>query len=236
MWMFHTVAFLLLMTTNGMSQGKLLKDEPVPSRFIEGGRTIRIYLPPSYDREPKRRYPVLYLHDGQNVFSSAGPHSCFGWGGWDLDKTVDRLIAEGRMREIIMVGVDNTRYRYKEYRGKVYPEAGKGKKKPVAVGTNEIDNSRFEAYATFLIKELKPKIDREYRTLKTPANTGVMGSSLGGIGSISLAWEYPKTFGRAASLSGSFHIEKRNFLEHVLKPARRKPGPVRFYLDSGIGT
>ena len=233
MWMFHTVALLLLMTTNGMSQGRLLKEESVPSRFLEGGRTIRIYLPPSYDREPKRRYPVLYLHDGQNVFSTAGPRSCFGWGGWDLDKTADRLIAEGRMREIIMIGVDNTRYRYKEYRGKVLPEAGNGKKKPVAVGTNEIDNSRFEAYANFLIKELKPKIDREYRTLKTPANTGVMGSSLGGIGSVSLAWEHPKVFGRAASLSGSFHIEKRNFLERVLQPARRKPGPVRFYLDSG---
>src|SRR5262245_37920386 len=53
--------------------------------------------PPSYDSEPKRRYPVLYLHDGQNIFSSAGTNSCFGWGSWELDRTVDRLIAEGRM-------------------------------------------------------------------------------------------------------------------------------------------
>lgn len=223
MWMVHAIAFLLLMTMTGSSQGRLLKEESVPSRFIEGGRVIRMYLPPSYDREPRRRYPVLYLHDGQNVFSSAGPRSCFGWGGWELDKTVDRLIAEGRMREIIMVGVDNSRSRYKEYRGRVRPLSG----------TNAQDNSRFDAYAGFLIKDLKPKIDREYRTLKTPANTGIMGSSLGGIGSIVLAWDNPKTFGRAASLSGSFHIEKRNFLEHVLRPAKRRPGSIRIYLDSG---
>ncbi len=210
-----------------------MKEEGVPSRFLEGGRTIRVYLPPSYDREPKRRYPVLYLHDGQNVFSTAGPNSCFGWGSWELDKTADRLMAEGRMREIIMVGVDNTRFRYKEYRGSVHPEGGRRAKKSASGATNAIDNSKFEAYANFLIKELKPRIDREYRTLKTPANTGVMGSSLGGICSISLAWEYPKVFGRAASLSGSFHIEKRNFLEQVLMPARRKPGSVRIYLDSG---
>ena len=104
-----------------------------------------------------------------------------------------------------MVGVDNSRSRYKEYRGWVKP----------ADGTNT-DNSKFDAYATFLTKELKPKIDRDYRTLKTPANTGIMGSSLGGICSLALAWDNPRVFGRVASLSGSFHIEKRNFLERVL--------------------
>jgi enterochelin esterase-like enzyme len=222
MWMARTIALLLLMTTTGSTQGRLLKEELVPSRHLEGGRVIRVYLPPSYDREPRRRFPVLYLHDGQNVFSSAGPHSCFGWGNWELDKTVDRLIAEGRMQEIIMVGVDNSRSRYKEYRGRVKPTDG----------TNT-DNSKFESYATFLTKELKPKIDREYRTLKTPANTGIMGSSLGGICSVALAWDHPRVFGRVASLSGSFHIEKRNFLERVLRRAKRKPGPIRVYLDSG---
>ena len=223
MWMLHTLALLLLMTTAGSTQGRLLKEESVPSRFIDGGRLIRIYLPPSYDREPKLRFPVLYLHDGQNVFSSAGPRSCFGWGSWELDRTADHLIADGRMREIIMVGIDNSRSRYKEYRGRVRP----------VPGTNTPDNAKFEAYAKFLVQELKPKIDREYRTLKTPANTGIMGSSLGGICSLAMAWEFPKTFGRAASLSGSFHIEKRNFLEHVLRPSKRKPGSIRVYLDSG---
>ena len=230
MWKTRGVTFLLLMTTMSMSHGKLLPEESVPSRFLGTPRTVRIYLPPSYDSQPKRRYPVLYLHDGQNVFSSAGTNSCFGWGSWELDRTVDRLIAEGRMQEIIMVGVDNTRARYKEYRGLIHPE---GSQKGHSKTPVEVDNTRFEAYAGFLIKELKPKIDREYRTLKTSANTGVMGSSLGGICSVSLAWEFPKTFGRAASLSGSFQIEKTNFVREVLMPYKGKPKPVRIYIDSG---
>lgn len=227
------MGLLPLMIMSAMNQGRLLKEEVVPTRFLEGGRVVRIYLPPSYDREPRRRFPVLYLHDGQNVFSFAGPHGCFGWGSWDLDGTADRLIAEGRMREIIMVAVDNSRHRYREYRGRVRPEGSSRSRSASRAAGSFFDNSKFEAYAHFLVKELKPKIDREYRTLKTASNTGVMGSSLGGICSMSLAWEFPKVFGRAASLSGSFHIEKRNFLEHVLMLARKKPGPIRFYLDSG---
>jgi predicted alpha/beta superfamily hydrolase len=233
MWRLHGACALLTFSVC-MSQGKLLPEVQVTSRHLGGSRTVRVYLPPSYDREPKRRYPVLYLHDGQNVFSSAGPHSCFGWGSWALDQTADRLTAEGRMQEIIMVAVDNTRSRYKEYRGRIHPEGSRTGKTSRGTDTNDApDNAKFDAYANFLVKELKPKIDREYRTLKSPANTGVMGSSLGGICSVSLAWEYSKVFGRAASLSGSFHIEKRNFLEQVLRPARSVKRPVRFYLDSG---
>ena len=232
MWRLHGACALLTFSVF-MSQGKLLPEEQVTSQHLGGRRMVRVYLPPSYDRELKRRYPVLYLHDGQNVFSSSGPHCCFGWGSWELDQTADRLIAEGRMQEIIMVAVANTRSRYKEYRGRIHSEGVKPGKNSTGADTNALDNAKFDAYANFLTKELKPKIDREYRTLKTPANTGVMGSSLGGICSVSLAWEYPKVFARAASLSGSFHIEKRNFLEQVLRPAKRATKPVRFYLDSG---
>ena len=71
------------------------------------------------------------------------------------------------------------------------------------------------------------------RTLKAPAHTAVMGSSLGGICSLAIAWEYPRVFCAAASLSGSFQIEKRQFLETVLQPYRRQPKPFRIYLDSG---
>lgn len=140
------------------------------------------------------------------------------------------------MREIIIVAVDNSRARYKEYRGRLHaqepPKKGKTKK-PAPAATNTLDNARFDAYASFLIKELKPRIDREFRTLKTPANTAVLGSSLGGICSLSLAWEFPRVFGRAASLSGSFQIERKNFLEQVLRPFDAKPKALRLYLDSG---
>ena len=220
-----------------MTSGKLLPEVKVESRFLEDPRTVRIYLPPTYDRNFSRRFPVLYVHDGQNVFSSAGQDCCFGWGSWNLDRTVDWLCAEGRMREIIIVAVDNSRARYKEYRGRLQavevPRKAKSKQPAPGAVTNTLDNARFDAYANFLIKELKPRIDREFRTLKTSAHTGVLGSSLGGICSLSLAWEFPRVFGRAASLSGSFQIERRNFIEQALRPYGGKPKTLRLYLDSG---
>jgi enterochelin esterase-like enzyme len=223
---------LLLVLSMSMSEGKLLPERKLESRHLGGGRVVRVYLPPSYETSPRKRYPVLYLHDGQNVFSSAGTNCCFGWGSWELDRTADRLITEGRMREIIMVAVDNGRARYKEYRGLVHGAEKPSKRSKPA--TNEIDNARFEAYAEFLVEELKPWIDREFRTLKAPASTGVLGSSLGGICSLSLAWEHPKTFGLAASLSGSFQIERKDFLNNVLKPYESRRKPLRLYLDSGV--
>lgn len=223
------IGMVLLVLSTCMSEGTLLPARTVESRHLGGTRVVRIYLPPSYDRAPKRRYPVLYLHDGQNVFSSAGTNCCFGWGNWELDKTADQLIAQGRMSEIIMVGVDNSRSRYKEYRGLLYEVPGK---RPVA-GSNAADNSRFEAYTQFLIQELKPAIDRGFRTRKTAAHTGVMGASMGGIGSLSLAWENPKVFGLAASLSGAFQVENRNFLGYALQAHKGRPKPFRVYIDSG---
>jgi predicted alpha/beta superfamily hydrolase len=222
------------MMTTALSEGRLLVLGPVASRSLEGARGVRVYLPPSYDTEPRRRYPVLYLHDGQNVFSSAGPDCCFGWGSWELDRTADRLVAEGKMREIIMVAVDNSRSRYREYRGRVQAPSLPGRRGGRTTATNTADNAHFDAYARFLTKELKPRIDREFRTLKVPAQTGVLGSSLGGICSLALAWEHPKVFGLAASLSGAFQIEKTNFLRGVLGNYAGKPKPVRIYLDSGV--
>jgi predicted alpha/beta superfamily hydrolase len=226
------VVFLVWIT--GMTYGKLLPEAKMESRFLGSSRIIRVYLPPSYESQPRRRYPVLYLHDGQNVFSSSGTNCCFGWGSWEVDKTVDSLVAQGRMREIIMVAADNSRFRYAEYRGRLHATGEISSRRRGRGETNMFDNNRFEAYANFLIKELKPRIDREYRTQRSAADTAVMGSSLGGICSASLAWEYPKTFGAAGSLSGAFQIEKTNFIKNVLRPYDGRPRPVRFYLDSGI--
>lgn len=194
--------------------------QQVASHFLRGERTVRVYLCPSYAKEPQRRYPVLYLHDGQNVFSSAGTNIAFGWGNWGLDETVDQLCAAGKMQEVILVAVDNSPARYAEYCG-------------AAHGTNTNENTAFENYAAFLIQELKPKIDAQYRTRPGPADTGVMGSSMGGICSVALAWRHPEVFGRAASLSGAFQAET-NFVKDILRPYQGKPKPARFYLDSGV--
>jgi enterochelin esterase-like enzyme len=236
-----TCLLLLLIMTTTQSEGKLLVLGPVPSRYLDSARNVRVYLPPSYDTEVNARYPVLYLHDGQNVFSSAGPDCCFGWGNWELDHTADRLVEEGRMREIIMVAIDNTRSRYREYRGRLFakPEAPRRARastsnSAASATDTDLDNEQFDAYANFLVKELKPRIDREFRTVDGPATTGLMGSSMGGICSLALAWEYPKTFGLAASLSGAFQVEKTNFLRLGLAQYRGKRKPIRLYLDSGV--
>lgn len=214
------VALLLFSTLSAMSQYEFEKH--IPSRCLGTNRTVRVRLPASYWRESSPRYPVIYLHDGQNVFASAGTNCCFGWGSWEIDKTAARLANEGRMREVILVAVDSSRFRYQEYRG---PAA--------AAGEAERERSRYENYAAFLTKELKPLIDKEYRTLKRARDTAVLGSSLGGICSLALAWEHPRSFGAAASMSGAFQVEKRYFLEKVLKAHRGRAKPVRIYLDSG---
>src|SRR5688572_9876074 len=195
------VRFLMLMVGMAGAAGNIVFEGTIQSDILQTNRLIRIYLPPGYEDSMSARFPVLYLHDGQNAFSTAGPHAAFGWGNWELDKTADRLIAEKKMRPIIIVATDCSASRYREYRG------------PIAPGT---DNRAYERYARFLLQELKPRIDRDYRTLTGPEHTGVLGSSMGGICSVALAWEHPETFGLVASLSGAFQVEKQYFLEKVL--------------------
>jgi len=200
------------------SNGSIVFEGTVGSEVLKTNRFIHIYLPPSYRESTLKRYPVLYIHDGQNAFSTAGPHIAFGWGNWELDKTADRLAAEGKMREIIMVAVDCNASRYREYRGPIAPGA---------------DNKAYEKYSEFLSKELKTKIDREYRTLPEAKNTGVIGSSMGGICSVALAWQQPEVFGQAASLSGAFQIENKYFLKQIISRHSGGKKPFRVYLDSG---
>ena len=218
MWR-STTLLLLLAVLPGHAGERFLRLE-VPSKFLPERRTVRIYLPDSYEKDQGRRYPVLYLHDGQNLFSSAGTNICFGWGSWELDRIVDELTRKDKMESVILVGIDNSPARYLELCGRHH-----------AVDTST--NTEFENYSSFLIQELKPKIDSEYRTQPAAARTGVMGSSMGGIGSIILAWEHPEVFGKAASLSGAFMVEKTNFLNTVLAPYKGPTQKTRLYLDSG---
>jgi enterochelin esterase-like enzyme len=219
------VGLLALSLQIGLGQECLILNEVVHSQRLGAGRVIHVYLPASYQMDPRRRYPVLYVQDGQNIFSSAGTNCAFGWGGWQLDKTADELSRAGKMQEIIMVAVDNSVNRLDEYDGRLNSsQAG-------TVTTNT--TTAFQNYAAFLITELKPRIDREYRTRPDPANTGLMGSSLGGFASLTLAWNHPDVFGRTACLSGSFQIARTNFLNETLRNYRGTPKPFQIYLDSG---
>jgi len=200
--------------------GSLL-DTIVPSLFLGKDRGVHVYLPASYRTDSRRHYPVLYLHDGQNVFSSGRTAPTFGWGSWELNRTVDELCRKNKMQEIIMVGVDNSSARPEEYVGRRH----QGEFSP---------KTAFEKYEEFLTRELKPRMDSEYRTLPEAAHTAVMGSSLGGLCSLVLAWDNPEVFGAAASLSGAFTLLRPNLVDDVLRHYHGPPKPFRVYLDSGV--
>jgi predicted alpha/beta superfamily hydrolase len=207
-------------------RGRIVEPLPFASQLLGQERNVRIYFPRGYDLDLEARFPVLYVHDGQNVFSSAGPDVAFGWGSWELDRTMERLVSEGRMREVMVVAVDNTPQRRWEYAGPSRPRAGD----PEVTGPQ---GTPYDSYLRFLVEELKPWVDQLYRTLPGPSHTAVLGSSLGGICSLALAWERPDVFGGAASLSGSFQIDGRWFLEEVLGAHQGPPKPIQIYLDSG---
>ncbi len=207
-------------------KGRVVEPLPFASQILGEERIVRIYFPPGYDQDHQARFPVLYIHDGQNVLSTAGPGVAFGWGSWEVDRTAERLAAEGRMREIMVVTVDNSPRRMREYRGPRRPQEAQ----PDSMAP---EPTPFHLYMRFLVEELKPWVDQLYRTLPGPSDTGIMGSSLGGICSLAMAWERPGIFGGAASLSGSFQIDERWFLEGILKAYRGPPKTVRVYLDSG---
>ena len=219
-WLRSSLALVIgLVCFAALSGHAALLETNLVSKFI-GLRGIHIYLPPSYESQSARRYPVLYLHDGQNVFSSAGTNCAFGWGNWELDKTADNLSRSNLMREIIMVAVDNDgARRLEEYSGRH--------------GTNGASPTAYENYSRFLCEELKPWVDAHFHTLPEAKDTGVIGSSLGGLISMTLAWEHPEVFGNAASLSGSFWYNQTNFLNDGLKQFSNERKPIRIYLDSG---
>ncbi len=178
------------------------------STVLNENRPYRVLRPRGYSQNTSRRYPVLYMHDGQNVFDQ-GP-----FGTWNADETAAQLIREGTMREMIIVGVDNTANRIPNY---LPPD-----------DTFSGQPGRANLYAQFLINELKPVIDANYRTLTGREETSTMGSSLGGLVSLYLGWDYSGTFSKIGAMSGSWQFA--NF------PNRVRLGPkrgIRIYMDSG---
>lgn len=172
-------------------------------------RALRIYLPASYAAHPERRYPVLYMHDGQNLFDAKTAAYGVEWG---MDETVDRLAAEGKMAEIIVVGIDNTAERVAEYTPCCDAQYGGGK---------------LAAYESFIVDTVKPYIDGTLRTRPGKDDTAIMGSSLGGIASVAIAQHRPDVFSRAGGVSSSFWWNQRAMIGKL--PVL----PLKVYLDAG---
>lgn len=170
-------------------------------------RDVIVWLPPSYDSTTKR-YPVLYMHDGQNIFD---PRTSFMGNDWQVDEVADSLMRAGEMEEIIIVGVNNSSDRREDYS---YTEKGR-------------------AYMKFLASTLKPFLDANYRTRPEREHTATMGSSMGGLISFLLVWHHPEIFSQAGCLSPAFIAP---YDEEAVRAVERYAGAdkkIRLYLDNG---
>jgi predicted alpha/beta superfamily hydrolase len=194
----------------GAPFGKIVEFKYFASPELNNKRSLHIYLPPSYGENTAKRYPVVYMQDGQNLFDARS--ATYGV-AWRVGETVNRLVATGVMDEAIVVGIDSTPDRIEEYTPCCDPQYGGG---------------RLDAYDTFVVQSVKPYIDRTYRTIPGKDATAIMGSSLGGLAAFAIAQRHPATFSSAASLSGAFWW---NGGMAVTRLAERVP--VRFYLDAG---
>lgn len=203
----------------------------VPSRRL-GARDVDVWLPPSYGRDPTRRYPVLYMHDGQNLFD---PTMSYGGVDWDIDGVMTRLIDRGEVREAIVVGVWNTPQRFAEYMPRA-PVRTQTVDSGIEGGPNgPAVDLRSDEYLDFLVEELKPFIDASYRTRPSRDDTFVMGSSMGGLISLYAVARHPEVFGGAAALSTHWPACDGCVIDWLAThlPA---PGHHRLYFDHGTAT
>lgn len=186
------------------------------SKILNNDREVVVYLPPDYEANKNKRYAVLYLHDGQNLFD--GATSFIPGKEWRVDETAQSLITAGKIEPLIIVGIYNTgKDRINEYT----PTADEKYKM----------GGKADLYGRMLVEELKPFIDATYRTRKDAKHTGLGGSSLGGIVSMYLALKYSDVFGRVAAVSPSVWFANQQIV-HYAEALKKKP-KTRIWLDMG---
>jgi predicted alpha/beta superfamily hydrolase len=194
---------------------ELHKHEKFRSRFLRNQRDLIVYLPPGYHEQPQRRFPVLYMHDGQNLFD--GATSFVPGMDWHVGHTADDFILTGAVQPLIIVGIYNAgKARVHEYTPTKAPRMGGG---------------RADRYGKFLMQEVIPFIHREYRALSDARVTGIGGSSLGGLVSLYLGLKHSQIFGRVAALSPSVWWDQR-VMDRIAADTPVEPRP-RIWLDIG---
>jgi predicted alpha/beta superfamily hydrolase len=172
------------------------------SSILDEPHLLRVYTPPGYHENTLKNYGVLYMLDGKNLFF---PDEAFLGNTWDMQENLDLLNLMNAIDKVLIVGI------YSKNRNSDYTQPG------------------YEKYGRSLAREVKPWVDGQFRTLREPENTGVMGSSLGGVASFFLAWQFPEVFGFAACLSSTFSW-RDDLIDRVLSEEKRD---VKIYLDSG---
>jgi predicted alpha/beta superfamily hydrolase len=209
--------------------GTLLRYADFPSAKV-AARNVDVWLPPGYGADPSRRYPVLYMHDGQNLFD---PATSYGGVDWAVDEVMTDLIGKGQVREAIVVGVWNSPKRVQEY----MPQRAVIGRKKLAVPGFDIDTRDIvsDRYLAFLVEELKPFIDASYRTLPGRADTFVMGSSMGGLISQYAMSSYPEVYGGAGCVSTHWPAGDGIALDDFAAPLP-DPATHRYWFDYGTAT
>ncbi len=209
-------------------KGRLERYTDFPASEV-APRNIDVWLPPGYGEHHHRHYPVLYMHDGQNLFVPELSYSGVDWG---VHETIIELTGQGLAEAAIVVGLWNTPERIPEY----MPQ------KPMEQAADRAALDRFaerfggapisDAYLRFIVEALKPFIDRTYRTKAEVEHTSMMGSSMGGLISLYAICEYPEVFGGAGCLSPSWPIAGRPMITY-LKKRIPHPRSHRLYFDYG---
>ena len=187
------------------------------SRILPDPRDLIVYLPPGYDASPERSYPILYLHDGQNLFD---PATAFIKGRtWQVRESADAAIEAGEVEPLIIVGIYNTGdRRLAEYTHE----------RDWQMGGGEADS-----YGALITKELMPWFADRYRVKAGREHTGIGGSSLGGLVSLYLGLKYPEVFGRLAVLSPSVWWNHKSILGVLDESAPGLQHKPRIWLDVG---
>jgi enterochelin esterase-like enzyme len=224
-------------------------------RSLDGGAagpmTVWVWLPPGYEEAKGKRFPVLYMHDGQNLFD----RKLTGYNQeWQIDEAISRMVRQGDLRSWIVVGVQSPKSRYRAlFPQKMLPLLPADFQKRVMdidIGEPRIALAG-DAYLKFIVETVKPRVDREFRTLKGAEDTAVMGSSMGGLMAFYAMAEYPEVFGQAAcvSMHVALAMSTEKGLDHAkaadhsaeafrkyLSGSKMKPGTNRLYIDHGTGT
>lgn len=231
---------ILLLASSGFSQtpkkivgdgvtGDLTRYENFRSKNVDS-RNVDVWLPPDYS--PSRKYSVLYMHDGQNLFN---PKESYGGVDWGIDETVTRLISERRIPPLIVVAIWNTPKRFEEYMPqKAFALATSEQRADIRKFRNA-DSTVSDNYLKFIVDEVKPFVDKNYSTRRGRKHTGIMGSSMGGLISLYAISEYPEVFGAAGCVSTHFPIGNGVVIEYM-KTSLPDPNKHRIYFDYGTET
>lgn len=217
----------ILLTFGDMSSGDLAP------------REVQVWLPPGYD-DSDARYPVLYMHDGQNIFETGNSYTGDEWG---VDETMTRLIEAGTIEPVIVVGIANTSNRWADYAPQkvveMWPEAR------LEEMHKEVSVLYADQYLEFIVNDIKPMIDGQFRTQTGPEGTMLAGSSMGGLITLYALAEYPDVFGGGACISIHWPLadpdrddalDAVTYLQAYLGESGLAPSRQRIWFDRGTET